>query len=82
MAEHTILREPRQAIPMGGIFNPMEWAMIDRLAGTWRWWGEEHGYFASEDDAFLLGADLLVVPTLTSTPNRGRWKLTSFCVPV
>jgi len=25
--------------------------VFDRLAGTWRWWGEKHGYFATGDDA-------------------------------
>src|SRR5688572_125789 len=25
--------------------------VIGRLAGTWRWWGETHNYFASAEDA-------------------------------
>ena len=33
LAWDTIRREPRKEIPVGGILNPMEWTMIDRMAG-------------------------------------------------
>jgi len=32
--------------------------VIERLAGTWRWWGENHGYFASAEDAQVFEDEL------------------------
>ncbi len=33
LARDTIRREPTDGIAIGGLINPMEWSMIDRLAG-------------------------------------------------
>ncbi len=48
--------------------------VFDRLTGTWRWWGEQHGYFASEEDAqafedevrYMLGSQM-------AAPNSPQW---------
>ncbi len=34
--------------------------VIHRLAGCWRWWGETHGYFASEADAQAFYDELVL----------------------
>ncbi|MEX2314398.1 MAG: adenosylcobalamin-dependent ribonucleoside-diphosphate reductase, partial [Thermomicrobiales bacterium] len=48
--------------------------VIDRLAGTWRWWGEQYGYFASVDDADAFEDELkhMLVHQMAA-PNSPQW---------
>ena len=48
--------------------------VVHRLADTWRHWGEQHGYFASEVDAKVF-YDELVYSMLNqeSAPNSPQW---------
>jgi ribonucleoside-diphosphate reductase alpha chain len=48
--------------------------VIDRLAGTWRWWGEEHGYFASSEDAQIFEDELAyMLLHQMAAPNSPQW---------
>ncbi|MEX0756748.1 MAG: vitamin B12-dependent ribonucleotide reductase, partial [Acidimicrobiia bacterium] len=48
--------------------------VFDRLAGTWRSWGENHGYFASGDDAQVFEDELkYMLATQMAAPNSPQW---------
>lgn len=48
--------------------------VIDRLAATWRWWGEEHGYFASAQDAQVFEDELAyMLLHQMAAPNSPQW---------
>jgi ribonucleoside-diphosphate reductase alpha chain len=48
--------------------------VIDRLAATWRWWGEEHGYFAAGDDAEVFEDELVyMLLHQMAAPNSPQW---------
>ncbi len=48
--------------------------VIDRLAATWRWWGEEHGYFASGEDAQAFEDELAyMLVNQMAAPNSPQW---------
>jgi ribonucleoside-diphosphate reductase alpha chain len=48
--------------------------VFDRLAGTWRWWGENHGYFATDDDAQAFEDELkYMLATQMAAPNSPQW---------
>ena len=48
--------------------------VFDRLAGTWRWWGENHGYFAAADDAQAFEDELkYMLATQMAAPNSPQW---------
>ena len=48
--------------------------VFDRLAGTWRWWGENHGYFATSDDADAFEDELkYMLATQMAAPNSPQW---------
>jgi ribonucleoside-diphosphate reductase alpha chain len=48
--------------------------VFDRLAGTWRWWGEKHGYFATADDADAFEDELkYMLATQMAAPNSPQW---------
>ena len=48
--------------------------VIDRLAGTWRWWGEENGYFATAQDAQVFGDELVyMLLHQMAAPNSPQW---------
>ena len=48
--------------------------VFDRLAGTWRWWGENHGYFATGDDAQAFEDELkYMLATQMAAPNSPQW---------
>ena len=48
--------------------------VIDRLAGTWRWWGEQHGYFAGDDDAQAFEDELAyMLLHQMAAPNSPQW---------
>jgi ribonucleoside-diphosphate reductase alpha chain len=48
--------------------------VFDRLAGTWRHWGEKHGYFASSEDASIFEDELkYMLATQMAAPNSPQW---------
>ncbi len=48
--------------------------VIDRLVSTWRWWGEENGYFASADDAQTFEDELaFMLLHQMAAPNSPQW---------
>jgi len=48
--------------------------VFDRLAETWRHWGELKGYFASSDDAQAFEDELkFMLATQTAAPNSPQW---------
>jgi ribonucleoside-diphosphate reductase alpha chain len=48
--------------------------VFDRLAGTWRWWGENHGYFAAPSDAQAFEDELkYMLATQMAAPNSPQW---------
>ncbi len=48
--------------------------VVRRLAGTWRWWGEEHGYFATAKDAqsFQDEMEHMLIHQMAA-PNSPQW---------
>ncbi|MCB1246924.1 MAG: vitamin B12-dependent ribonucleotide reductase, partial [Acidimicrobiia bacterium] len=48
--------------------------VIDRLAATWRHWGEKHGYFATADDAQVFEDELAyMLLHQMAAPNSPQW---------
>jgi ribonucleoside-diphosphate reductase alpha chain len=48
--------------------------VFDRLAGTWRWWGEKHGYFASAEDAQAFEDEMkFMLANQIASPNSPQW---------
>ena len=48
--------------------------VIDRLAGTWRWWGEQYDYFASDEDAQAFEDELkYMLVHQMAAPNSPQW---------
>ncbi len=48
--------------------------VFDRLAETWRHWGEETGYFASKEDAQAFQDELkYMLATQMAAPNSPQW---------
>ncbi len=48
--------------------------VFNRLAGCWRWWGEQHGYFASEADALAFYDELVyMLIHQMAAPNSPQW---------
>ncbi len=48
--------------------------VIARLAETWRWWGEEHGYFADEESAQIFEDEIAyMLLHQMAAPNSPQW---------
>ncbi len=48
--------------------------IVHRLAGTWRYWGERYGYFASVQDAQIFYDELVVMLLKQmAAPNSPQW---------
>jgi ribonucleoside-diphosphate reductase alpha chain len=48
--------------------------VIDRVAATWRWWGEENGYFDSADDAQIFEDEIaFMLLNQMAAPNSPQW---------
>ena len=48
--------------------------VIKRLTSTWRWWGEQHGYFAGEADATAFEDELAyMLLHQMAAPNSPQW---------
>lgn len=54
-----------------------EWSakqVMDRLAGTWRYWGEKYGYFETTEDAQAFEDEMsYLLMTQSSAPNSPQW---------
>lgn len=48
--------------------------VVRRMAGTWRWWGEQHGYFATPQDAQAYQDEMehMLIRQL-GAPNSPQW---------
>src|SRR3989338_11229106 len=47
---------------------------MHRLAGTWRYWGEKYGYFASPEDAQIFYDEMVVMLLRQmAAPNSPQW---------
>lgn len=47
---------------------------VHRLAGTWRYWGEKYGYFASPEDAQIFYDEMVVMLLKQmAAPNSPQW---------
>ncbi|MEK7644286.1 MAG: adenosylcobalamin-dependent ribonucleoside-diphosphate reductase [Patescibacteria group bacterium] len=47
---------------------------VHRLAGTWRYWGEKYGYFASAEDAQIFYDEIVVMLLRQmAAPNSPQW---------
>lgn len=47
---------------------------INRLAGAWRWWGEQYGYFDSKEDANAFEDEVAyMLMTQMAAPNSPQW---------
>jgi len=48
--------------------------VFDRLATTWRWWGEKHSYFASTQDAQAFEDEMkYMLANQIASPNSPQW---------
>ena len=48
--------------------------VIHRLAGCWRWWGQQHGYFDSDEDAQAFEDELkYMMVHQMAAPNSPQW---------
>lgn len=48
--------------------------VFDRLATTWRWWGEKYDYFATADDAQAFEDELkFMLANQIASPNSPQW---------
>ena len=48
--------------------------VFDRLASTWRWWGEANGYFAASTDAEAFEDELkYMLAAQIASPNSPQW---------
>ncbi|MEX0700313.1 MAG: vitamin B12-dependent ribonucleotide reductase [Acidimicrobiia bacterium] len=48
--------------------------VFDRLATTWRWWGEKHGYFATSGDAQAFEDEMkYMLANQIAAPNSPQW---------
>ena len=48
--------------------------VVHRLAGTWRYWGEEYGYFSSKQDAEVFYDEVAyMLLNQMSAPNSPQW---------
>ncbi|MDE0121519.1 MAG: adenosylcobalamin-dependent ribonucleoside-diphosphate reductase [bacterium] len=61
-------RQPRLGTELSGR------QVFDRLAGTWRWWGETHGYFDSPEDAQAFEDEMkYMLCHQMGSPNSPQW---------
>ncbi len=48
--------------------------VVRRMAGTWRWWGEQHGYFATAEDAQAYQDEMeAMLIKQMGAPNSPQW---------
>jgi ribonucleoside-diphosphate reductase alpha chain len=71
-AEGKVMKDANGAVITGPERSVKQ--VVSRLAGCWRWWGEEHGYFASVQDAQAFQDELsyMLVHQMV-VPNSPQW---------
>ncbi len=48
--------------------------VVHRMAGAWRWWGEQYGYFSSQEDAQIFYEELVfMLINQMAAPNSPQW---------
>lgn len=48
--------------------------VVNRMAGAWRWWGEQYGYFSSQEDAQIFYEELVfMLINQMAAPNSPQW---------
>ena len=67
-----IVRDERGEVVMGGETSIK--MVVTRLASTWRYWGEEYGYFETKEDADAFEDELKYMLTAQMcAPNSPQW---------
>lgn len=63
----------KAGIPKDGAETSIK-QVVKRLAGTWRWWGEKYGYFASSEDADSYQSEMeYMLIHQIAAPNSPQW---------
>jgi ribonucleoside-diphosphate reductase alpha chain len=71
-AEGNVLKDENGEIVLGSETSSRQ--VFDRLAETWRHWGEKTGYFATKDDAQAFEDELkYMLATQMAAPNSPQW---------
>ncbi len=71
-AEGNVLKDENGDIVLGSETSSRQ--VFDRLAETWRHWGETTGYFATKDDAQAFEDELkYMLATQMAAPNSPQW---------
>jgi ribonucleoside-diphosphate reductase alpha chain len=71
-AEGNVLKDENGEIVLGSETSSRQ--VFDRLAETWRHWGETTGYFATKDDAQAFEDELkYMLATQMAAPNSPQW---------
>jgi ribonucleoside-diphosphate reductase alpha chain len=71
-AEGNVLKDENGDLVLGSETSSRQ--VFDRLAETWRHWGETTGYFATKDDAQAFEDELkYMLATQMAAPNSPQW---------
>jgi ribonucleoside-diphosphate reductase alpha chain len=71
-AEGNVLKNENGEVVLGSETSSRQ--VFDRLAETWRHWGETTGYFATKDDAQAFEDELkYMLATQMAAPNSPQW---------
>ncbi|MDC1070667.1 vitamin B12-dependent ribonucleotide reductase [Acidimicrobiia bacterium] len=71
-AEGNVVKDDNGDIVLGSESSSRQ--VFDRLAETWRHWGETTGYFATKDDAQAFEDELkYMLATQMAAPNSPQW---------
>jgi ribonucleoside-diphosphate reductase alpha chain len=71
-AEGNVLKDENGEVVLGSETSSRQ--VFDRLAETWRHWGETTGYFATKDDAQAFEDELkYMLATQMAAPNSPQW---------
>jgi ribonucleoside-diphosphate reductase alpha chain len=71
-AEGNIVKDENGDVVLGSETSSRQ--VFDRLAETWRHWGETTGYFATKDDAQAFEDELkYMLATQMAAPNSPQW---------
>ena len=71
-AEGNVLKDDNGEVVLGSETSSRQ--VFDRLAETWRHWGETTGYFATKDDAQAFEDELkYMLATQMAAPNSPQW---------
>ena len=71
-SEGNVLKDENGEVVLGSETSSRQ--VFDRLAETWRHWGETTGYFATKDDAQAFEDELkYMLATQMAAPNSPQW---------